>query len=273
MNKACLAIILTLILILLCIFGLSPADPELAQPPAIQSAEPTLPPAPEESESPPALTPEADPTGYFDRAVFVGDSLMEGIRQYVAQARQKGDVLGEAQFLTSIAGISLADSSSPAGIQYRYQGEDRSLTELLTQLEPERVFVLLGTNDLATGREISDITQDYAGLIEQIRQVIPGGEVVVLTNPPKVASRWLPDYTANRDFDNDLIDELAEAVEDMCSRLEVPWVDLHTALSGAGGALPDDWCRDGFLHLNGEGAKAAVEAIERFAQKTEEGAV
>ena len=80
-----------------------------------------------------------------------------------------------------------------------------------------------------------------------------------------MASKWLPSYTENRNFGNELIDEFVAALIDLCNQRGIPWVDLHACLSDEAGALPDDFCRDGYLHLSNAGAQVAVEALYAFA--------
>ena len=139
----------------------------------------------------------------------------------------------------------------------------------MAELAPDRVFLLLGLNDLEenTAPVVEDITGDYLRLIQLVREAAPGAEVIVMTNPPKIASKWLPSYTANRNFGNELIGEFAAALIRMCEDNGIPCVDTHTALQGENGALPDEWCRDGFLHLNDAGSAVAVEALNEFARE------
>lgn len=75
-----------------------------------------------------------DGQGYFDEALFVGDSIMEGIRQYVAAKRQDGEVLGTAKFLTSTMGISLAGllGEQEVNVQFSYQGRECLLDSVYT---------------------------------------------------------------------------------------------------------------------------------------------
>ena len=87
----------------------------------------------------------------------------------------------------------------------------------------------------------------------------------MITNPPKVASTWLPSYTPNRSFGNKLIAEYVAALIQMCDARGIPYVDAHAALLDANGALPDGYCRDGFVHLNDSGAEVVVEELYRFA--------
>lgn len=211
-----------------------------------------------------------DGQGYFDEALFVGDSIMEGIRQYVAAKRQDGEVLGTAKFLTSTMGISLAGllGEQEVNVQFSYQGRECLLEDILTDIAPRRVFLLLGLNDLSSDPdvEVADCVDRYARLIERLQISCPQIEFIIITTPPKVASSWLPDYTANRSFNNQLIGKYVEALIEMCIEQDIPYVDAYTALKDENDALPDNFCRDGFIHLNHQGAAVVVETLESFAQ-------
>ena len=250
-----------------------PPPPEPSDTPARTAAPTPSPaatpePAAESTPAPepvPATAPGRPNDAYFDNALFIGDSIMEGVRQYVARNRSVEPTLSDAQFLTSVAGISIAGLARN-GAGYRYQGADRSLQQILTQAAPARVFLMLGLNDLAAADpDIVEIISSYDTLISQIREAVPDAEVIVMTNPPKAASGWLPDYTANRNFNNALIADFVEALIRLCGSRGIPYVDTHQALQDGSGALPDDYCRDGYVHLNDEGSKVVVDALYVFA--------
>lgn len=242
-----------------------PAPPSLPvetfSPPSLELPQPTPSPAP-------SAAPEE--RGYFDDTLFVGDSIMEGIRQYVAAQRQEGELLGSAQFLTTTMGISLADlvGERAGGVQFSYQGEEKPLADIVEEIAPRRVFLLLGLNDLASDPDpvISDVVTRYTKLILRLRKACPGVEFIVITTPPKVASQWLPDYTVNRRFDNELIRAFVDELRAVCPEWNIPYVDAYEALKDENGALPDDFCRDGYVHLNHQGASVVVEALKAFAE-------
>lgn len=253
----------------------TPAQPPEPPPtPAAEAAPPFAAPAPALAEAPEPSQPEPpqepEEGGCFDNALFVGDSIMEGIRQYVAARRQEGEALGTARFLTSTMGISLADlvgDRSP-GVQFSYKGEEQPLEDIVADINPRRVFLLLGLNDLASDPDpvVLDVVDRYIDLISQLRSTCPGVEFIVVTNPPKVASQWLPDYTANRNFGNELIGDFVDELKAACGEWDIEYVDAYEALRDEQGALPDQLCRDGFLHLNHQGAAVVVEALEAFAE-------
>lgn len=226
-----------------------------------------LTPAPAPTPSPLPVEEERE---YFDNALFVGDSIMEGIRQYVAAQRQEGEMLGSAKFLTSTMGVSLADlvGDRELGVGFTYQGEEKSLEDIVVEIAPRRVFLLLGLNDLASDPNVvvADIVERYSRLISNLQAASPGTEFIIITNPPKVASQWLPDYTANRRFGNQLIDEFVTALTQMCQEQSIPYVDAYESLKDENGALPDNSCRDGYIHLNHQGAAVVVDTLNAFAE-------
>lgn len=239
-------------------------------PDCAETAPTTVQPTPEDtapSEAPPL---PADPRNdaCFDRSVFIGDSIMEGIRQYVAKERKSQPILGEAKFLTSVQGITLADlvGDNDPCMYYSYGGEEAPLEELIDSMDVDRIFLLLGLNDLASTTAGSDeIVARYIRLVNNLKKSFPGVEVIVMTTPPKVASSWLPDYTTNRSFGNKRIDEFVDALVAMCDENEIAYVDVHSALQNEDGALPDEFCRDGYIHLNNAGSKVVVDELYAFA--------
>lgn len=205
---------------------------------------------------------------YFEDTVFIGDSIMEGVRRYVAQNRAKEPTLGNAQFLTSTIGVSVAKllDNENGGPFYRYNGQSQFLLQILPQMDCKRIFLQLGLNDMAEANPVvEDSIEKYSQLIDLLQSTVPDAEIIVITNPPKVASEWLPNYTPNRSFGNALISEFVDALIQMCNDRGIPYVDIHTALQDTNGVLPEKYCSDGFVHLSEAGSKAVVKELYRFA--------
>lgn len=260
----------------------SPSTVTVTPDPALVD-EPDPEPTPESTPEP-AATPEPDPStapevtsavispeqleAYFEDSVFIGDSIMEGVRLYVARNRTREPTLGNAQFLTSTVGVSVAKllEDERGGPYYRYNGESQYLRQILPQMDCRRIFLQLGLNDMAAVNPVVEQSvEKYSRLIDLIQSMAPDAEIIVIANPPKVGSAWLPDYTPNRNFGNALISEFVEALIQMCEEREIPYVDAHAALQDGNGVLPDEYCSDGFVHLNEAGAIALVEELYRFA--------
>lgn len=208
---------------------------------------------------------------YFSNSVFVGDSIMEGIRQYVVRQRKIEPTLGDARFIATTIGISLSDlvGDKQDCVYYSYRGKEQPLTDILADLGTiDRIFLMLGLNDLTVVDADTDVAVErYLRLIRNLQQQFPQSEIVLLTGTPKVASSWLPNYVPNRELDNSLISAFVQKLIAMCDENAVLYVDTHAALQDVNGNLPDDYCRDGYIHLNDAGARVVVEALYRFAEE------
>jgi lysophospholipase L1-like esterase len=230
-------------------------------------------PAPEETYAPPEAPAEPGTDGgrndaYFDSAVFIGDSVMEGLRQYVASRRKTEKTLGEARFLSTTIGVSLADLTGDRnrGVSYCYKGEEKPVVDIVAEMGASRAFLMLSLNDLSEPEPvIPDIIDRYNRLTDTLQAAIPGVEIVIMTNAPKTSGAWLPDYTENRDFGNALIDSFVAEVAAMCGSKGLECIDINAVLKDEDGALPKEYSRDGFVHINDEGSKAVVDALYAFA--------
>lgn len=247
-------------------------DPEPTSTPIPSTTpETTTSPSPTPSNSPASTSPVVSSEqleAYFNGSVFIGDSIMEGIRRYVSYSRTQEPTLGNAQFLTSSIGVSVDEllDNERGGPYFRYNGKNQYLLQILPQMDCKRIFILMGLNDMAAVNPVVETSiEKYSKLIDLLQRTVPDAEIVIITNPPKVASTWLPDYTPNRNFGNKLITEFVDALIKMCEAKGIPYVDAHTALEDANGVLPDDCCNDGFVHLSNKGAAVVVEELYRFA--------
>ena len=203
----------------------------------------------------------------YKETVFLGDSIMAGIEQYVATWRGQLSRIRDATFITSINGVTISGLVAD-GSGYRYNGEDQTLAQILPTLNCKRIFLLLGLNDLSGANpDVDTIIENYATLVSQIKEIVPGVEVIIMTNTPKQKSDWLPDYTINRSFDNALIDTFVSALITMCNEKGIPYVDVSTPMKDAEGYLPEAYCSDEFVHLTSDGAKVVVKTIEKFVKE------
>ena len=213
-----------------------------------------------------------DPDVYFENNLFVGDSILEGLAQYVRAKRQEGTaLLSDAKFLTSIMGIRVADlvgdTAEYERIRYQYRGAVRELSEIVTLAEPKRLFLLIGMNDLAGGASVDDTVARYERLLTQLKQQFPTLQIAVMTPTPKTSSSWLPNYCTNPDFGSPLLREFADRLMALCETMEVPCIDIFAALADETGNLPDNFSRDNYVHINDLGSAVVADALNRFAQE------
>lgn len=174
--------------------------------------------------------------------VLVGDSLMEGWRYRKRVAKYLPRV--GAKVLNR--GITADGLSAKRGLLAR-------LDASIFDCQPERVFILIGVNDLGRdGSGLRRVEERYAALVGKVRERRPECPLVLVTcSPVGRAYRPMNPHIVKL---NDHIRALAKARG--CALL-----DLHSLLADASGALPESMSRDG-LHFGDQGYALFGRAIE-----------
>lgn len=62
-------------------------------------------------------------------------------------------------------------------------------SELILQFKPTKVFIYEGDNDIAAGKNSTEIISDILSIIEKIREQNPAAEVILIAAKPSLA-RW-----------------------------------------------------------------------------------
>lgn len=215
-------------------------------------------------------SPPADTDSYFENALFLGDSVMESVSRYVRARRGKGEsVLADARFLTDVSGIRIADlvgdTDEEDRIRYQYKGKAQELPDILADMQPSRIFLSLGMNDLSFGYSTEDTVARYERLLLLLQEACPDVPLVVLTVTPKTDSQYLPWYCRNKSFGSALLNEFAQAQLAFCAEREVDCVDVNAVLRDESGNLPAAYSNDGYIHLNDDGAALVIGALEDYA--------
>lgn len=203
---------------------------------------------------------------YFDDAVFVGDSIMQGIEEYVKLQRQSNSsYMGNAQFLTMV-GMSARNALWDVSEESRhpvYNGQTMLIQDAIAQMDDvKKVYILLGTNDiLLTSPE--EHMDNYQTLLQLIKQQSPQVEFFIMSITPGADIETLSP-------DNEEIFERDMVLIEWCEMYGYNYVDLAYALRNERGALPEEWCIDQDaqgVHLNEDGIKAALEFLYTHAKK------
>lgn len=180
---------------------------------------------------------------YFNDAVFIGDSISYGFELYVTEKRANGEtVLGEAQFLTSGSlsyGNSLWDVSDES-VHPTYNGEKMKLEDAIAQIKPGKIFILLGTNDVAlygVEQTIANADTEISGMLE----ASPGAEIFIMSTTPKYSP-------AESDVDGALnnadIDALNVAMRQFVVEKGYNFMNIAPLFKDETGGLAADYCSD-----------------------------
>lgn len=180
---------------------------------------------------------------YFNDAVFIGDSISYGFELYVTEKRANGEtVLGEAQFLTSGSlsyGNSLWDVSDES-VHPTYNGEKMKLEDAIGQIKPGKIFILLGTNDVA----LYGVEQTVANADTEISRMLeasPGADIFIMSTTPKYSPA---ESNVDGALNNADIDALNVAMRQFAVEKGYNFMNIAPLFKDETGGLAADYCSD-----------------------------
>lgn len=214
-----------------------PAESPSAEPPAAGSA-PEAPPVTESpTEAPPAETlPPADASVPIDlsASLFIGDSRTEGLKEYGG--------LSEAEFFAN-SGMSSFNLLS-ANLTVK-DGSKKTLEELLSQRSYERIYLMLGINEL--GYPPSSLTKQYASVVDQIRQLQPQARIILEANLHVTKKKSDSDPV----YGNGKIDAFNQAIYQMAVEKGCGYIDVNSLFDDGQGNLDPKYSVDN-AHIMGK---------------------
>lgn len=210
----------------------SPAEPPTA------GSSPEVPPVTEFSTAaPPVETlPPADASAPVDlsTSLFIGDSRTEGLKEYGG--------LAEAEFFAN-SGMSSFNLLS-ANLTVK-DGSKKTLEELLSQRSYERIYLMLGINEL--GYPPSSVTKQYASVVDQIRLLQPQARIILEANLHVTKKKSDSDPV----YGNGKIDALNQAIYQMAVEKGCGYIDVNSLFDDGQGNLDSKYSVDN-AHIMGK---------------------
>lgn len=188
---------------------------------------------------------EAVEDTYFEDAVFLGDSRTEGFHLY--SGLKTGTCLyGVGATVESV----FTKKAWPAG-----EREGVPLLDALAEIECGKVYLMLGINELGWSKKETFYDQ-YAKVVDRVRQDHPDAQVVLQTIPPVSAEQDAKGSYVN----NERIGVYNGVIRALAEEKECALVDVAEALTGEDGCLPRDLTFEG-IHLNTAGCRVWLEYL------------
>ncbi|WP_261305056.1 GDSL-type esterase/lipase family protein [Paenibacillus andongensis] len=176
--------------------------------------------------------------------VFVGDSITEGFPLYEMYQGSK------PIYNRGISGYTSLELLE-------------NLQEMVCDLEPSTVVLLIGTNDLGIGNKPEEIIQRIEQICSDIKGKLPYACILVQSIYPirntehhKVASFF------ESDRNNEEIRRLNAMIYEMSNQLGLKYIDLYSKLGDKDGSLKINFTTDG-LHLSIEGYEMVYDELKK----------
>ena len=169
------------------------------------------------------------PAGYFEEALFVGDSRMNGLQLY-------GDIKEASWYAaTSMSVYNYNDK------QVDVQGVGvTSLDNLLSQKKYKRIYVNMGINEI--GYDMEYLKNTYTEFYNKLRTMQPDAKIIIMSNLH--VTKAYSDTSTNG-ITNPRLNELNEHLKAMQDGEHIFYLDTNHLFDDANGALAAECTGDG----------------------------
>lgn len=173
-------------------------------------------------------------TDYFNDAVFIGNSRMQGFILYCGVPE-----------LTSYTSVGMTVKSYFTKEDFTINGTLMTAASALENTPGfEKVYIKLGINELGWVSTDQFITA-YQEIIEHIYSCNPNALIYVISVLPFAQAAIEKDPTLNMDK----VREYNNAIQEMCASYGACYLDVASVFTGEDGYMPYDYSFDG-VHIN-----------------------
>ncbi len=185
------------------------------------------------------LQPRVDDS-FFANAAMLGNSLVQGMKLF-----------------SGIQNMRFFGVQSTS--VFRPDGAEAVFSQLL-QGRYDKVYIEYGINEIGYGT--ASIVSAYGGIIDRIRQAMPGVEIYVMSMTPVTYQTSTSGNASGSVFSMNSIRSLNAALREMCIAKQCWYVDCCEALCDATGYLPEYYMGwDNSPHLAAAGYQAWAEVL------------
>ncbi len=182
---------------------------------------------------------------YFNDAIFMGDSLADGFKDYAAWMSLKDT---DTVYLTQRSMTPRSFLQPGAQVDAGKDGVV-DVWNTITTRQPGKIYITLGTNALMA-MEPEDFIASYYQLTDRIKSVSPDTVIYVTTIPPTSSG-----YAAKEArLSKERIARANELIAKMCREKNLALINLYEVAAGKDGYLDEEINSDG-IHMTPAGYK------------------
>lgn len=186
------------------------------------------------SAGPALYTPPQSGQAFMEETLFIGDSNFARLQVY--------GLVAEDQVIAEL-GIGVRQAAREAVITLPGSNQSRTMAQAAKVLNPRRILVMLGTNDIGS-QTVQSFAVSYEAFLVALTGACPDSHIVVAGIPP------ISSETSYVDFNASQIEPFNAAIRQVCDKLGLPYLDTHLALQGENGYCPGSYTDTDGLHLN-----------------------
>jgi len=129
---------------------------------------------------------------------------------------------------------------------------------------PDKIFLMIGINDLAAGADIREIVLNYERIVKKISESSPKTKIYVQSVLPVNAKLLSQYYPESKIRSKDIL-QLNSYLKDLSQKFLLSYLDLYPLFTADGNELDESYTFDG-LHLNGKAYWIWKSAIDKYIQ-------
>ena len=216
--------------------------------------------------SPKRLPPQIDleePCTYFDNAAIVGDSITYFLMQWESKTNYLGDILFLARGGVSMNGFVRRFKN------IYYRGKEVNLEHAIGDSQVERVYFLMGSNDISSRTQRPQLHDNWGIMLERIREKNPDVEIVLMSNIPL----YIGPHEAQPEeceIHNGRIEEYNIWLKQFAEENGCLFLDLYYYVQDHNNHMPEIYSQ-GNYHMNEEGCLNWMKILRYYAQYELEG--
>lgn len=141
----------------------------------------------------------------------------------------------------------------------------KRMKESIYDLKPKKMFLLIGTNDLAVNLSTPEvIVKNISKIVDLTLEHSPNTEIYVESVYPTLTKGYDSiTEEALKERANYVIDILNDRLVKLCKEKGITYVDVNTYLKNSDYILKPEYTRDG-LHLNTNGYEVVIEQLKPY---------
>ncbi len=181
----------------------------------------------------------------FNNDLFIGDSIFTGLSGY--------------GFLDAENVAAKIGYTPSAAMSKAFDEKGISAVEYAKQRQPERIYLMLGSNTMASGTNFDVIVSQYRELVEKLQEDCPNSGICVISIPP-VTEDSSSAKTGN--ITNENIRMVNAKLETMAEDCKADYFDLNAILSDENGFFKEEYAEQDGLHFRGNTYKVLLSELQ-----------
>lgn len=191
--------------------------------------------------------PEDYADALFADDLFIGDSIFTGLHLYgYLDVKNVAAAVGYTPYKALHSAFS--------------QGSTKSAKDYAVDMQPKRIFIMLGSNAMGAGTNYDTVVSQYKDLVSALKSGCPDSFICVISVPPVTKNS---STAASAKISNDDIDSMNVKLKSMAKDLGVEYFDLNSMLSDDNGYFMEEYAEMDGLHFLGRTYKVLLSALQR----------